>query len=88
MGYDWLFDFLEFWCLNLLNIKQSVTHFFSFQCSVADFNVIGHANTEYKLRIKDAIRIQWQKPVLDIQKNFACKMKLYIMSYTHIYIYI
>ena len=48
------------------------------QCSTADFSVIDHANTEYQLRIKEAIHIQWQKPVLNIQKNFSCKMTLTI----------
>ena len=43
------------------------------QSSANDFTVIDHANTEYQLRIKEAIHIQWLNPKLNKQKTFHVK---------------
>ena len=44
-------------------------------CNESCFSIIDRANTEYKLRIKEAMHIQWSKPKINKQK-VSCKMTL------------
>ena len=38
-------------------------------CDESNFSIIDRANTEYKLRIKEAIHIQWVNPIINRQKK-------------------
>ena len=46
-------------------------------CDESCFSILDSANSEYKLRIKEAIHIQWTKPVINKQK-MSCKVSLII----------
>ena len=45
------------------------------QCDDKCFTIIDRANTEYELRIKEALHIQWLAPVINKQK-ISCKLTL------------
>ena len=46
-------------------------------CDVSCFTVIDSANTEYELKIKEAIHIQWLRPTINKQiKSFKLSLNL------------
>ena len=46
-------------------------------CDISCFTAIDHADTSYRLKIKEALHIQWNKPILNKQiKHYTVQLNL------------